>query len=301
MLGVASGFLLLLFLVFGRYRSIKKQIRYLADQIEELLCENSEKMLDLSLIDGDLERLAGLLNRYQEAQRQKVAAALRREDALRESVANISHDLRTPLTVLSGHLQLLEKSSLTEEQKRRLAVLRRRADRMEGLVEEFYELSVLEEKQEAVHKEWMNLSNLFMDLLAENGLLFKNRDLRPEVRMPECSVFIFSDCRILERIFQNLLTNAARYSAGTVRISLYLRGEDAVVFSVENPVDDSFRLHPQQMFERFYTGDPVRKDQGTGLGLAVARILTERLGGKISADIQSGRFTVFVELKKEGK
>lgn len=89
--------------------SIKKQIRNLADQVNELNSGNSQQMLDISLIDKDLERLAGILNQYNIRQRQAVAGVLRNEEYLKESVANISHDLRTPLTVILGHLQLLQK------------------------------------------------------------------------------------------------------------------------------------------------------------------------------------------------
>ena len=86
---------------------LKKQIRNLTDQIDALVRGSSEKMLDIALIDRDLERLAGTLNQYYTKQRYTVARALQHEDHLKESIANISHDLRTPLTVITGHLQLL--------------------------------------------------------------------------------------------------------------------------------------------------------------------------------------------------
>ena len=99
---------------------LKKQIRNLTDQIDALVRGSSEKMLDIALIDRDLERLAGTLNQYYTKQRYTVARALQHEDHLKESIANISHDLRTPLTVITGHLQLLLASALTGEQNRRV-------------------------------------------------------------------------------------------------------------------------------------------------------------------------------------
>ncbi len=100
-----------LVILLFRYIQLKKQIRNLADQVNELNSGNSQQMLDISLIDKDLERLAGILNQYIR-QRQAVAGVLRNEEYLKESVANISHDLRTPLTVILGHLQLLQKENL---------------------------------------------------------------------------------------------------------------------------------------------------------------------------------------------
>ena len=112
-------FLLLLILLF-KYLQTKRQIRNLSKQIAELVNGKSEKMLDISLIDKDLEQLAGILNQYNDNQRQLIASTLRHENYLKESIANISHDLRTPLTVILGHLQLLRKEPLTDRQAQRM-------------------------------------------------------------------------------------------------------------------------------------------------------------------------------------
>mgnify|MGYP000037222536 FL=1 len=128
--------------------SIKKQIRNLADQVNELNSGNSQQMLDISLIDKDLERLAGILNQYNIRQRQAVAGVLRNEEYLKESVANISHDLRTPLTVILGHLQLLQKENWESSQAQRVKVIFSKAEKMKELVETFYDLSILEEPQQ---------------------------------------------------------------------------------------------------------------------------------------------------------
>ena len=115
-------FLLLLILLF-KYLQTKRQIRNLSKQIAELVNGKSEKMLDISLIDKDLEQLAGILNQYNDNQRQLIASTLRHENYLKESIANISHDLRTPLTVILGHLQLLRKEPLTDRQAQRIETI----------------------------------------------------------------------------------------------------------------------------------------------------------------------------------
>ena len=146
-----------LVILLFRYIQLKKQIRNLADQVNELNSGNSQQMLDISLIDKDLERLAGILNQYNIRQRQAVAGVLRNEEYLKESVANISHDLRTPLTVILGHLQLLQKENLESSQAQRVKVIFSKAEKMKELVETFYDLSILEEQQTVPEKEKFNI------------------------------------------------------------------------------------------------------------------------------------------------
>ena len=142
-----SGIKLLLILVIAvlivvlfKYVQIKRQIRNLSKQMTDLTTGKSEKMLDISLVDKDIEQLAAVLNQYNEKQRQSIASILRHEMYLKESIANISHDLRTPLTVILGHLQLLKKENLSAGQTQRsgtgvgLAVVKLLTDKLGGNV-----------------------------------------------------------------------------------------------------------------------------------------------------------------------
>lgn len=243
-------------------------------------------MLELSLTDRDLERLAGQINRHYARQRSVTAGALRHEEQLKESIAGISHDLRTPLTVIMGHLQMLEHTLLSEEQLRRTETALRKARRMNELIEAFYELSVLSSEQLQPHMESVNLSNLLIDFLAENAFLMETAGICPDIRLPGKSVFIRTDPGMLERILQNLLTNAIRYSHGDIRISLSQAPEGDITLCMENTVDEEALPDVNQMFDRFYTGDAARTQGSTGLGLAVVKLLAERLGGEVSTGLE---------------
>ena len=193
---LAVGFLILLF----RHIQLKKQIRNLSGQVKEWNRGNSGQMIDISLMDKDLEHLAAILNLYNIRQRQAVAKTLRHEEHLKESVANISHDLRTPLTVILGHLQLLQKEDLEPAQAKRIAVVLHKAEKMKELVEAFYDLSVLEEQQTVPSKETFNFSNMLIDLITEHAPALEKKNIIPEIKLPDYSIYKIGRASCRERV-----------------------------------------------------------------------------------------------------
>lgn len=253
-------------------------------------------MLDISLIDKDLERLAGILNQYNIRQRQAVAGVLRNEEYLKESVANISHDLRTPLTVILGHLQLLQKENLESSQAQRVKVIFSKAEKMKELVETFYDLSILAEQQTVPEKEKFNISNMLINLITENAVALEKENILPEINLPDYSIYVYSDKNMVERILQNLLTNAIKYSVGTIKITLMEKENNNIIFTIENPMSDSSEIDCNRLFDRFYTGDKSRHNGSTGLGLAVVKTLVAILGGNIVAKVHANSLIITLEL-----
>ena len=286
----------LLLILLLKYLQIKRQIRNLSKQMAELANGKSEKMLDISLIDKDLEQLAGILNQYNDKQRQSIAGTLRHEMYLKESIANISHDLRTPLTVILGHLQLLKKENLTDRQAQRIETIFHKAERMKELVQTFYDLSVLDAEQITPRREDFNLSNLLINLITENAPALEAKKLSPKIDLPPYSVYLNSDCSMVERILQNLLTNAIRYSSGDIKMNLMQKDERRIVFTIKNSIESRTEINPDRLFERFYTGDASRHNGGTGVGLAVVKLVTDKLGGNVSAEIKSNVLTMTLEI-----
>ena len=285
-------------LLLYKYIKLRSEIKKVSDQLEELVDDNSEKMLDISFVDKEFERLAGLFNKYNDKQRQIVAGAMKDEEFLKDSVANISHDLRTPLTVILGHLQLLSKSDLTPEQAERVETVQNKAIRMKELVDTFYEYSLVTTSDTKLEPEKLNLVNMLLDFISENAPLMDKKGITPHISLPEHSVFITSDKKALDRILQNLITNTIRYSEGDISITL-TPGEKQVSLIIGNPITPDSRLNPERMFDRFYTGDSSRSSGGTGLGLAVVKELTARLGGEVSASVKDHILTVNLDLPYE--
>ena len=213
-----SGIKLLLILVIAvlivvlfKYVQIKRQIRNLSKQMTDLTTGKSEKMLDISLVDKDI---------------------LRHEMYLKESIANISHDLRTPLTVILGHVQLLKKENLSAGQTQRIETIFNKAERMKELIQTFYDLSVIDAKEVTPVREDFNLTNLLINLITENAPALEAKGISPVIGLPDHSVYLHSDYGMVERIFQNLIINAIRYSSGSIKIDLKQGKEKSAIFII---------------------------------------------------------------------
>ena len=127
--------------------------------------------------------------------------------------------------------------------------------------------------------------------------LFKTGSISPVIGLPDHSVYLHSDYGMVERIFQNLIINAIRYSSGSIKIDLKQGKEKSAIFIIENPIDSKVEIDPNRLFERFYTGDKSRHNSGTGVGLAVVKLLTDKLGGNVFAKIENDTLTISLEIK----
>ena len=211
--------------------------------------------------------------------------------------AAFAHDLRTPLTVILGHLQLLKKENLSAGQTQRIETIFNKAERMKELIQTFYDLSVIDAKEVTPVREDFNLTNLLINLITENAPALEAKGISPVIGLPDHSVYLHSDYGMVERIFQNLIINAIRYSSGSIKIDLKQGKEKSAIFIIENPIDSKVEIDPNRLFERFYTGDKSRHNSGTGVGLAVVKLLTDKLGGNVFAKIENDTLTISLEIK----
>lgn len=204
--------------------------------------------------------------------------------------------MRTPLTVILGHLQLLQKENWESSQAQRVKVIFSKAEKMKELVETFYDLSILEEQQTVPEKEKFNISNMLINLITENAVTLEKENILPEINLPDYSIYVYSDKNMVERILQNLLTNAIKYSVGTIKITLMEKENNNIIFTIENPMSDSSEIDCNRLFDRFYTGDKSRHNGSTGLGLAVVKTLVAILGGNIVAKVHANSLIITLEL-----
>lgn len=252
-----------------------------AGEIEEALAERANietnTLITLSSRDKALCRLAEGINRDLRQLRQERQRFQTGDLELREAVTGIAHDLRTPLTAICGYLDLLEREALPAEAVRQLAVIRSRTEALRQMTEELFSYSAIlsrEDKPEPV-----NLCQALEEALLSFRGAFQQAGIQPEISLPERSVMRMLDKAALERAFGNILSNALRYSSGGLGVTMDKAGE----ITFFNPAESLTAVDAEKLWGRFYTVENGKG--GTGLGMAIAKKLTERMGGKIKAQI----------------
>lgn len=267
-------------------------------QLEDLSAGRSEKKISLTLVDARLNELATQINENMELQKQLRIDARKSEQRLKDSIAGVSHDLRTPLTAIIGYIQMLERSGLNGEQQEKATIILKKANAMRELVESFFELSVIESGQSELAEEAVNFTNIVSEAVVDFIPRFEAAELEPDVDLGDKSLYIAGDTTALGRIVQNLLSNALKYTAGRVKVALEER-DGEIILTVVNEVRSDTPPDMERIFERFYTGDDCRNSGSAGLGLYIVKLLAEKMQGAVSASLENKMLSVYVVFQEE--
>lgn len=297
LLGIAVIVIIVLLFQLSVMRLSAREIR---DAFCEKLKTDTNTTIDISARDKEMRALASEINtqlrilcmqrrRYQEG-----------DLHLKEAVTNISHDLRTPLTAFSGYLDLIvqDKALLPQDMQDYLSHMQGCTEQMRALCEELfhytYTVGVLDGDLSApqMHKKEINLGSLLEETLLAFYPEFAERDITPEIQLPseQEKVIRYLDERILSRIFSNIISNALKYSDGDFFVSLNAQGK----MHFSNTARSLNAVTAGRLFDRYYTLETGR--QQSGIGLSIARDLTQKIGGTISARYEGEMLIIEIEL-----
>lgn len=286
---LAAGFALLALGLGWKVALLRHGIKGLRRDLVERRGQETNTLLSLPCRDRELRRLASALNQELRALRQERLRYQQGDKELKEAVVNISHDLRTPLTAISGYLQLLQGQDLPPDTQRYLEQIGGRTQAMKRLTEELFRYSVVV-SEENLAREPVDLRRAVEEALLSFYGALEGRGIEPQVRLPETPVIRQLDPAAVNRVLGNILTNALKYSAGDLEVTLEESGR--LTFSNSAPGLDP--VAAGRLFDRFYTVEAARNS--TGLGLSIAKELTQRMGGEMGAELHNGRLTVWLEL-----
>ncbi len=279
-----SGLLNLFF--FTKILLIHKGIREITSDFSDRLTSDTNTLIDISSRDRTVRRLAASINEQLRLLRKQRHRYLSGDRELKEAVTNISHDLRTPLTAICGYLDLLEQEDKSENAVRYLSCIDERAQTMRQLTEELFRYSVLLSAEEAMTVEPITINAVLEESIAAFYAALTERNIIPRIELPEAAVNRNLNRAALSRIFGNILSNALKYSDGDLEIRMAENG--TITFTNTAAALDEVQVG--RLFDRFFTVEAARNS--TGLGLAIAKTLTEQMGGEIRAEYQKKRLTV---------
>ena len=282
---LAAGLALLALGLGIKVALLRHGMKALRQDLVERRGQDTNTLLSLPCRDRELRRLASALNQELRALRQERLRYQQGDKELKEAVVNVSHDLRTPLTALSGYVELLKGEALSPAGQRYLSQIEDRAQAMQAMTEELFRYSLAAEET-ALTLEPVDLRAAVEEALLSFYGAFQQKGVVPQLSLPQGPVTRQLDKAALSRVLGNILTNALKYSPGELAVALSPAG--GLTFS--NPAPGLDPVSAGRLFHRFYTVESSA--QSTGLGLSIARELTQRLGGTISARWESGRLQV---------
>lgn len=272
--------------------SLKREMKSIQTELMETQKSDYNRQLRVALFDQDLTDMTIQMNHNLDYQKQLKLQTEQIELQMKQSVSDIAHDLRTPLTVIKGNLQLLDKDEqLSSRGKEYLDISIAKTETLRQMVDDFFELSVLESDQTVVELQKINATNLLMQFLLENEAVIRAAKLTPELQLPDQTVFICADEMYFKRMLSNLLNNILKYGKESFSVRLEEemgsgnQSKKARKWSISftNKIDSSKEFNVEQMFERSYQGDKSRRSSGAGLGLYIVKLLADKQNAKVSA------------------
>lgn len=289
-----SAVLLYVFYVCSSFSMIAKAAGKIADG-------NLDAKAQTRYLRGRLKKHADVINRIGEGLHQAVAEQLKSERFKTELVANVSHDIKTPLTSIINYVDLLQKAPPDSVQAQQyLDVLERNAQRLKVLTEDLVDLSKATTGNVQLQLETLNLNEMVLQAVGEYSEKLADHHLETVLNLPEPPLTVRADGRHLWRVLENLFNNIDKYAMGHTRVYVdVLQDGDWVQLTIKNISATALNIPVDALLERFVRGDSARNTTGSGLGLSIAKSLVELQGGEFLLAVDGDLFKVLIRLPSE--
>ena len=304
---LACIFMLLALVLLIRYLCLKAELKRFKEQIKEIRTTDREQPIKVASFGVSSVTLAEEINLLIAELRNTAKQSADAEQRLRTIMAGVSHDFRTPLTSADGYLQMTEEmlGKLSDPQlpihdlteiRDYLKIVSERIHYLRSLSDEFFEVTYIEAKKD-LPLEDVRFDTLLSDVLLAQVDWIETSGIRTDFRIPEEQMVIRADRHYLERILENLLSNARKYTKSRLEISVEKTDPSSVILCIQNDIDTALQLDPTHIFEPFYRAKG-RSGPGTGLGLYVCRELAEAMHFELTGMIRDDIFQIRLVMPK---
>lgn len=285
-----------LILMIIKYIFYRRQIKDICRQLSFVQKHDTNILFSSSVDAKEILELEALIGRMKETAQNDRASFIRKDRQLKEALANVSHDIRTPLTSLKGYFQLLRKEDNIEKQMKYAEIMEERMDNLTELLEELFDFTRLQNDEYRVELTECNLTKAVLDSLFSFFDVIKQRNIEPEMDIYEDPIYMNGNELAIKRIISNVIKNALVHGNGELKFHYSVDKEKGyAAFSCVNSVEHPEDIDITQVFDRFYKADKARSKTSTGLGLAISYNLVKRLGGTIEADMDGNMFGIYIQ------
>lgn len=287
LLCILTLLLILIFIILVlRLVSMRRAADELRETFADRLKSDTNVGISISTPDKKMRRLAADMDRQLKLLRKAQLNYMQGDRELKAAVTNMSHDLRTPLTAICGYMELLKQEPLSDPARSYLDIIENRVQALKNLTEELFRYSVILSADFDTEKKTLSLNAALEETAAAYYGALKNAGIEPLISMPETEICRALNRQALMRILSNLMDNAVKYSKNNLSITLAQDG--SITFG--NQTDTLDELTAGRLFDRFFTVESG--ERSTGLGLSIAKTLTEEMGGSVKADFQNGFLSI---------
>lgn len=289
--GLIAIIIVLISIIVGYKREFRRINKEISNNLDEYVNIKTKS------VDKDVENLVENINLIFDSKQKVVAEKKKKEEELRASISNMSHDLRTPLTSIIGYLQMIKSEKPSEADKKEyMDIVEKRTKSLQKLISSFYDLSRIEGNEYNFNYKKVNLSNVLCENIAVFYNDFINNNIEPVIEIEEGIKEIISDEGAITRIFSNLIANMIKHGENYVKISLK-QENNIIITEFTNKSTGLTQENVDKLFNRFYTVDNSRSDRNTGLGLYITKILVEKLGYDITAKLENENLKIKIVWK----
>lgn len=273
----------------------QNEINNIAKSLEDINSIDTNKKITLSFSNKYLSKLVKQINNNIDKMHSTEAKYKNMDMELRQAIANISHDLRTPLTSIIGYIELIKDDTISNGEKNAYAdIILSRSKSLKMLITGFFDLSRLQANEYNFELKSISLSNILCELIASFYNDFIDKNIEPIIDIDEKAPEIIADENSVIRIFTNLIQNTLKHGSNFILVSLKKKGN----YLVTNFINDAPNLNEEDvnhLFERFFTGDKMRTSGNTGLGLAITKSLVEQMSSSITASLSDNRLIISIQ------
>ena len=290
----------ILYQQFAFRTGTQAKLRAISDKLKEIIEKDSDEQITVFTENKDLMELAAQINALLEKYLKTKADYRRSEITSKKMLSNISHDIKTPMTVILGYLEIMQLSETPSGEM--LKKVERKAQSVMELINQFFTLSKIESGDMDIELSRVDICEICRESVLDFYELLSNKKLYVKVDMPETPIYIQGNKEALQRILFNLISNVIRYGADGKYLGISLQDDDRNVYvDVTDKGKGIDRAFADSIFDRLFTMEDSRNRniQGNGLGLTIAKNLAQRLGGTITLEsIPHVKTTFTVRLKK---